>query len=180
MILIEPPPRLPQNRGANLTLTREASNEILYENALILLRNCFYAKNLYVCILDNEGAICVHKNIPASPEPLLKLIQPYQQDMVLSVKCMFSWYWVDDLCEVQHIEFVLGHALYMKAIHGGKAKNDKIGSHKIAVLLRGGMFPEAYVYPAECRGTCDLLRRRMHRMRKRAELLAHVQNTNSQ
>jgi hypothetical protein len=30
----------------------------------------------------------------------------------------------------------LGHALYMKAIHGGKAKNDKIDSHKIAVLVR--------------------------------------------
>ena len=29
----------------------------------------------------------------------------------------------------------------MKAIHGGKAKNDKIDAHKIAVLLRGGMLP---------------------------------------
>jgi transposase len=68
----------------------------------------------------------------------------------------------------------------MKAIHGGKAKNDKIDAHKIAVLLRGGMLPQAYVYPAEMRATRDLLRRRMHLMRKRAELLAHIQNTNSQ
>ena len=30
------------------------------------------------------------------------------------------------------------------------------------------------------RATRDLLRRRMHLMRKRAELLAHIQNTNSQ
>jgi transposase len=68
----------------------------------------------------------------------------------------------------------------MKAIHGGKAKNDKIDAHKIAVLLRGGMLPQAYVYPAKMRATRDLLRRRMHLARKRAELLAHVQNTNSQ
>ena len=68
----------------------------------------------------------------------------------------------------------------MKAIHGGKAKNDKIDAHKIAVLLRGGMLPQAYVYPAEMRATRDLLRRRMHLARKRGELLAHVQNTNSQ
>jgi transposase len=68
----------------------------------------------------------------------------------------------------------------MKAIHGGKAKNDKIDSQKIAVLLRGGMLPQAYVYPAEMRATRDLLRRRLHLTRKRAELLAHVQNTNSQ
>src|SRR2546427_11916419 len=68
----------------------------------------------------------------------------------------------------------------MKAIHGGKAKNDKIDAHKIAVLLRGGMLPQAYVSPAEMRATRDLLRRRMHLARKRGELLAHVHNTNSQ
>jgi transposase len=68
----------------------------------------------------------------------------------------------------------------MKAIHGGKAKNDKIDSQKIAVLLRGGMLPQADVYPTEMRATRDLLRRRLHLARKRGELLAHVQNTNSQ
>ena len=68
----------------------------------------------------------------------------------------------------------------MKATHRGKAKNDKIDAQKIAVLLRGGMFPQAYVYPAATRATRDLLRRRCHLVQKRAELLAHMQNTNSQ
>ena len=68
----------------------------------------------------------------------------------------------------------------MKAIHGGKAKNDKIDAHKSAVVLRGGMMPQAYVYPAEMRATRDLLRRRCPLARKRAELLAHMHNTNSQ
>jgi transposase len=68
----------------------------------------------------------------------------------------------------------------MKAIHGGKAKHDTIDSPKIAVLLRGGMRPQASVYPAQMRATRDLLRRRMHLAHKRAELLAHVQHTNSQ
>jgi transposase len=71
-------------------------------------------------------------------------------------------------------------ALYMKAIHGGKAKNDQIDSQKIAALLRGGMLPQSSVYPAAMRATRDLLRRRMHLAHKRAELLAHVHNTNSQ
>ena len=48
---------------------------------------------------------------------------------------MFAWYWVADLCQAEGIPFVLGHALYMKAIHGGKTKNDKIDAHKIATLL---------------------------------------------
>jgi transposase len=65
----------------------------------------------------------------------------------------------------------------MKAIHGGKAKNDKVDSHKIAVLLKGGMMPMANVYPPKMRATRDLLRRRIHFVRKRAELLTHIQNT---
>jgi hypothetical protein len=45
------------------------------------------------------------------------------------------------------LEVVLGHALALKAIHGGKAKSDKIDAGKIASVLRGGLFPQAYVYP---------------------------------
>jgi hypothetical protein len=42
------------------------------------------------------------------------------------------------------------------------------------------MIPQAYVYPPEMRATRDLLRRRNHLMRKRSELIAHIQNTLSQ
>jgi hypothetical protein len=68
----------------------------------------------------------------------------------------------------------------MKAIHGGKTKNDKIDSHKIALLLRGGMMPMAYAYPQAMRATRDLLRRRMQLMRVRTEAMAHIQNSVSQ
>jgi len=139
-----------------------------------------HARSLYVCILDDTGQRLVHKNIKASPEALLKLIADYQDDLIIGVECMFSWYWVADFCAEHDIKFVLGHALYMKAIHGGKAKNDKIDSDKIARLLKGGMFPMAYVYPRPWRSTRDLMRRRMRLMHQRAELIAHIHNTLSQ
>ena len=66
------------------------------------------------------------------------------------------------------------------AIHGGKTKNDKIDSHKIAALLRSGMLPMAYVYPQGMRSTRDLLRRRLYLARQHAELQTHIQNTNTQ
>jgi transposase len=68
----------------------------------------------------------------------------------------------------------------MKAIQGGKATSGKIDAHKIAALLRGGMFPQAYVYPAATRAPRDLLRRRCPLVHKRGELLAHIHNTNRQ
>src|ERR1041384_3988523 len=139
-----------------------------------------HARTMYMCILNPTGAIVLHRNMKADAESFLKAIDPYRNGIVVAVECIFTWYWLADVCAQEGIAFVLGHALYMKAIHGGKAKNDKIDAHKIAVLLRGGMLPQAYVYPAEMRATRDLLRRRMHLARKRGELLAHVQNTNSQ
>jgi transposase len=139
-----------------------------------------HARTMYLCILNQDGEVVLHRNMRAAPEPFLRAIAPYREELVVCVECIFTWYWLADLCTQEGIRFVLGHALYMKAIHGGKAKNDKIDSHKIAVLLRGGMLPQAYVYPAEMRATRDLLRRRMHLTRKRAEVLAHIQNTNSQ
>jgi transposase len=139
-----------------------------------------HTKNMYVCILDQAGKILVHKNISTSPQDLLRVIEPFLPDIAITVECIFTWYWIADLCRDENIPFILGHALYMKAIHGAKTKNDKIDSHKIAVLLRGGMIPMAYVYPSEMRSTRDLLRRRMHFMYKRSELLSHIQNTRSQ
>jgi transposase len=139
-----------------------------------------HARTMYVCILNQDGEIMVHRNMKTNPEALLQVLTPYRDGLVIAVECIFTWYWLADLCAREGIPFVLGHALYMKAIHGGKAKNDKIDAQKIAMLLRAGMLPQAYVYPAAMRATRDLLRRRMHLMRKRAELLTHVQNTNSQ
>jgi len=134
-----------------------------------------HAQAMYVCILDVAGEIVLQSNLRSSPETFRDAIAPYRENLVVACECIFTWYWLADLCAREGIPFVLGHALYMKAIHGGKAKNDKIDAHKIAVRLRGGMLPQAYVYPAGMRATRDLLRRRLHLVRKRGQLLAHLQ-----
>jgi len=131
-----------------------------------------HARTMYVCILDAQGQVLVHKNLRATPVAFLETIEPYREGLVVAVECIFTWYWLADLCAHEEIPFVLGHALYMKAIHGGKAKNDQIDSLKIATLLSGGMLPQAYAYPAAMRATRDLLRRRLHLVRKRGQLLS--------
>lgn len=139
-----------------------------------------HTQNMYICIVNQEGKILLHRNLKTDPSSFLRIITPYLSEIVVTVECMFTWYWIADFCADHNIKFVLGHALYMKAIHGSKTKNDKIDSKKLALLLRAGMIPMAYVYPAELRSTRDLLRRRMFFMHKRSELLGHIQNTKSQ
>ena len=139
-----------------------------------------HTTKMYLCILNAQGEIVFHRNMKTRPDIFLHAVKPFREDIVVSAECMFAWYWLADLCEDEGIPFVLGHALYMRAIHGGKSKNDRIDSHKIAALLRGGLIPKAYVYPRKMRATRDLMRRRNHFMRKRAELFSHTQNTASQ
>ena len=139
-----------------------------------------HARSMYLCVLSHDGKTLLHKNLPTDPDVFLNAIAPFREDLVVAVECIFTWYWLADLCAQEGIAFVLGHALYMKAIHGGKAKNDRIDALKIATLLRGGMLPQAYVYPAEMRSTRDLLRRRLFWVRQRGQLLAHIQNTHHQ
>jgi len=135
---------------------------------------------MYVCITDAVGTPLLHRNLRTDPEALARVLEPYREDLAVAVECVFVWYWIADLCARLDVTFVLGHALYMKAIHGGKVKNDRIDSEKIAHLLRSGMLPEAYAYPREMRSTRDLLRRRLYLVRKHAEILGHIKNTRHQ
>ena len=110
-----------------------------------------HARKMYVCILNNSGKIVLHKNIKTDPEIFFEIIFPFLPEIVVGVECMFSWYWVADFCTEHKIPFVLGHALYMKSIHGGKTKNNRTDSYQIARLLKGGNIPIAYPYPAKMR-----------------------------
>jgi transposase len=138
-----------------------------------------HARTLSLHVLDAQGQSVLATTIAASPAAFLKAVAPFRAGLAGACECLFAWYWLADLCHEQAIPFVLGHALYRKAIHGGKAKTDQIDAHKLAVLLRGGMLPQAYVSPKGMRETRDLLRRRTFLVRKRAEALVPWQNPNS-
>src|SRR5262245_10850850 len=121
-----------------------------------------HTRTLSLCVLDADGAIVLEATLPPEPDRLLAALAPFRDGLVVGCECLFAWYWLADLCAAEGIPFVLGHALYLKAIHGGKTKTDTIDARKLARLLRGGNFAEAYVYPTAMRATRDLLRRRTH------------------
>ena len=140
-----------------------------------------HATAMYVCIIDHDGKILLHKNFQCKDTHVfLEALAPYRESLVVACESTFNWYWLADLMQEQKIEFLLGHALYMKAIFVAKVKSDAIDSEKIARLIRGGTFPLAHVYPKEFRATRDLLRRRSFFVRRRAEALTHIQQVHYQ
>ena len=77
---------------------------------------------MYVCILDQKAKTKVHENIKTDPEAFFDLVFAFIEDVIVAVECVFCWYRSTDFCAQHHSPFVLGNALYMKAIHGGKTK----------------------------------------------------------
>ena len=134
-----------------------------------------HSRQMYVCVMDQEGNKHVHTNVTGNDwDYFLSRIKPYRHDMTVCCECTFNWYWLADACASEGLPFVLAHALYLGAIHGGKNKNDRIDSEKLAHLLRSNLIPPAYVYPAGKRNVRDLLRRRTTFVWKRTELLHHL------
>jgi transposase len=140
--------------------------------------NCgidLHAHQMYACLMDRQGKKLVHTNIQHNDfDYFLKLVAPYKHDLTVCAECMFGWYWLADACQAAGLSFVLAHALYLKAIHGGKNKNDRIDSEKIAHLLRSNLIPPAYVYPADKRPVRALLRQRTYLVWQRSDLLARI------
>jgi transposase len=140
-----------------------------------------HANQMYACVVDQAGKKHLHRNYKTTQsEKFFGDLAPFGKDLVLGCESTFNWYWLADACTERQIPFVLGHALYLKAIHGGKVKNDKLDCEKLALLLRGGNFTTAYAYPKRLRATRDLLRRRTHLVRRRAQTLTHIQILNHQ
>jgi len=137
--------------------------------------NCgvdLHARQMYVCVVDKEGKILVHRNIRDNDfEFFLKLVQPYRPSLTVCSECCFCWPWLADACEEAGITFVLAHALYLRSIQADKKKNDRVDSEKIAQLLRTNMIPYSYVYPKTIRPIRALLRRRMAYVWRRSEIL---------
>jgi hypothetical protein len=140
--------------------------------------NCgidLHARQMYVCLMDRQGKKLVHTNIKNNDFAyFLQRIEPYKHDLTVCCECMFGWYWLADACQAAGLTFVLAHALYLKAIHGGKNKNDRIDSEKIAHLLRSNLIPSAYVYPGALRPLRALLRQRILYVWRRSDLLARI------
>ena len=106
-----------------------------------------HARTMYVCMLNHDGEIVVHRHMPTSPEALLKTMAPHREQSVMAVACLFTWYWLADLCAREGMPFVLGHALSMNAIHGGRPKMTR-ATPKNCRTAAWRHAAAAYVYPA--------------------------------
>jgi hypothetical protein len=78
-----------------------------------------HARSLYVCVLDKAGKTLVHQKLACERDELLRVLRPYRKDLVAPSSASSAGTGSPTSAKRREsIEFVLGHALDMKAIHG--------------------------------------------------------------
>jgi hypothetical protein len=139
-----------------------------------------HARPMDVGLLRQDGEVRLHRTMQARPDAVRKAIAPSRDARVIAVAGLLPWSGRADRCAPAGRPWVLGHALSLQALHGGKTTHDPLASPNSAVRLRGGRRPQASVSPAARRAPRARRPRRTPVRRTRAAWRAHLHHTTRQ
>lgn len=127
------------------------------------------ARDAHVCVIDQQLVRLVDQKLKNDLALIISVLEPYKADLQIVVESTFNWYWLVDGLRAAGFDVSLAHTLGLHMITGAKVKTDRRDAFALAKLLLAGLIPPAYIYPAETRPVRDLLRRRSHVVRLRAD-----------
>src|SRR5256885_4025386 len=127
------------------------------------------ASTSHLCVLDENLSIHLQQTAPNELPRIASLLLPFKPDLPVVIESTFNWYWIVDGLQELGFDLCLAHTLGLAMITQAKVKTDRRDAFTLAKLLRAGVIPKAYIYPASTRPVRDLLRRRMKEVALRAQ-----------
>jgi transposase len=127
------------------------------------------ARDSHICVLDDDLSVHLQQKVPNDLTRISNLLEPFKPDLQIVVESTFNRYWLVDGLQQLSFDVSLAHTLGLSMITQAKVKTDRRDAFTLAKLLRAGIIPKAYIYPASTRPVRDLLRRRMRAVRLRAQ-----------
>lgn len=118
------------------------------------------ARDSHLCVLDENLSIQLQQKSANELPRIASLLQPFKPHLKIVVESTFNWYWLVDGLQQLGFDVSLAHTLGLSMITQAKVKTDRRDAFTLAKLLRAGVIPKAYIYPAQTRPVRDLLRRR--------------------
>jgi len=136
-----------------------------------------HSNNCYLVLLDENDNVILQMRCPNDLPTILSRLSPYQSAIQgIAVESTFNWYWlVDGLMEAGYRVHLVNTAA-VQQYEGLKYTDDEHDARWLAHLLRLGILPEGYIYPAQTRGIRDLLRKRSQLVRQRTSQILSIQN----
>ena len=136
-----------------------------------------HKENVFCVIIDQQGQVVYQHRWPTELPAILAALEPYRaQVKAIAVESTFNWYWLVDGLQAAAYPVCLANPSAMAAYDGLKRTNDQTDARWIAELLRLGVLPVGYIYPAAQRPIRDMLRRRMLISRQATQTLLSLQS----
>jgi transposase len=136
-----------------------------------------HSNNSAVVISDEADRIVYQRRLPNDLTQIRAALAPYREELVgVVIEATFNWYWlVDDLMKDGH-QVHLANPAAITQYEGLKYSGDFTDAAHLAQLLRLGLLPEGYIYPAEERPVRDLARKWMQLVRCRTAPILAIEN----
>jgi transposase len=134
--------------------------------------------NNSVLVISNECETVVYeKRLTNDINVICNALARYASELAgIVVESTFNWYWLVDGLQAAGYTVHLANTVAIQQYSGLKHGDDKSDARWLAQMLRLGILPEAYIYPAELRPVRDLLRKRSFMVGQRTANILSVQN----
>ena len=136
-----------------------------------------HSNNSVVVVSDEADRIVYQRRLPNDPVQIRAAPAPHREDLVgVVIEATFNWYWlVDDLMKEEYAVH-LANPVAIRQYEGLKDSGDFADAAYLAQLLRLGVLPEGYIYPAQERQVWDLSRKRMQLVQCRTAQILAIEN----
>jgi transposase len=114
-----------------------------------------------IAVIDADGHEQGWTRIENDPKVLVRECGKAGRGAPVAIEATYGWYWAVDALLAARFEVHLAHPYGMKAMRKLKrVKTDSRDAYELAMLLRLGSLPEAYIAPPELRELRELVRHR--------------------
>lgn len=136
-----------------------------------------HSNNSVLVISNEEDVVLYEKRLKNDINAILAALAPYAEEVSgIVVESTFNWYWLVDGLQAAGHTVHLASTVAIPQYKGLKYADDMSDARWLAQMLRLGVLPEAYIYPAETRPVRDLLRKRSFVVRQRTANILSIQN----
>jgi transposase len=136
-----------------------------------------HSNNSVVVVIDEADRVVYRRRLPNELAKVLEALEPYRAELAgVAVESTYNWYWLVDGLQAAGYKVHLANPARMKRYDGLKHSGDDTDALQLAHLLRLGILPTGYIYPAADRALRDLGRRRLQLVRHRTMHVLAVEN----
>ncbi|UBM07916.1 IS110 family transposase [Cupriavidus metallidurans] len=136
-----------------------------------------HSNNSVVVISDEADRVIYQRRLPNDPAQIRAALAPHRDELVgVVIEATFNWYWLVDCLMKDGYQVHLANPAAIKQYEGLKYSGDFADAAHLAQLLRQGLLPEGYIYPAEERPVRDLSRKRMQLVQCRTAQILAIEN----